>query len=131
MTFQRFRTMFYMPFSKRQQALLESRPRMEAAVFVSQIGAAGGDIEAATMIYAHLLAWNFVDGFTPYPDDALDHVYGIVEEELEEDIILHILETLGVAVPSQMMLSNFGPANTPVRIAQLIQQARAPTGPPG
>ena len=80
-----------LPFSARQRTLAKSRPAMSYSDFVASITRSGGNADAAGLVYSKLQDWVYHDGFTPYPDDSLSSVFGIAEEELDEDIILDAL----------------------------------------
>ncbi|MFC0132351.1 hypothetical protein [Massilia eurypsychrophila] len=97
---------------------------MEAIEFVRRIVAAGGDEEAAWLVHAELAGWINVAGFSPYPEDKLDWVYGIAEEELDEDLILEMLRKLKIKLPTSEALLALGPINTPIEIAHLVRRAR-------
>ncbi|MBU0832079.1 MAG: hypothetical protein KKH33_06815 [Alphaproteobacteria bacterium] len=114
-----------LPFSSRQKQLSKARPPLDEDEFAKQILDAGGDPEAAFIVYRKLTEWTYVKGFTPYPEDDLGKVYGIAEEELDEDMILDILNSLGVPPPSKERMVAFGAVKTPLQIAQLVSLARA------
>ena len=113
-----------LPFSKRQKRLLARRSALSMSDFIRQICAAGGDKEAAEIIYAKLQDCIYVDGFTPYPNDSLGSIFGIAEEELDEDIILDILNQLNLALPSPDLVASFGPIDTPAGVAKLVSVTR-------
>jgi hypothetical protein len=113
-----------LPFSKRQKRLLARRAALSSGDFIRQICAARGDKAAAEIIYAKLQDWIFVEGFTPYPNDSLCSIFGIAEEELDEDIILDILNQLNLLIPSPDLVAGFGPIDTPAEIARLISESR-------
>jgi hypothetical protein len=115
---------FGLPITLRQRGLLKQRPPIDAREFVKRIEAAGGDQAAGWIIHSKLLDWINVAGFTPYPDDNLNWVFGIAEEELDEDIILEILLQLKIEPPSREALSEFGAISTPIQIAKLVRRAR-------
>lgn len=115
---------FALPFSLRQRRLAKQRPPMEECTFVERIAAEGGDEDAARMVRTRLIDWVYVSGFTPYPDDRLSQIYGITEEELDDDLILQILRNLKIEPPTFEVLRVFGDIDSPVRIAQLVWQAR-------
>lgn len=97
---------------------------MGESEFVQRIGAEGGDEQAGCLIYTKLLDWIYVTGFTPYPEDNLCHIYGIAEEERDEDMILEILQHLKMKPPSTEALGVFGAVDTPIQIARLVRQVR-------
>jgi hypothetical protein len=113
-----------MPFSGRQARLAQKREALNEAEFVRRIADEGGDRDAATVLWTKLLNLRYPDNFTPYPSDSLLKVFGIAEEELDEDLILAILKELNVRPPSKELLSQFGAIDTPLRVAQLIALCR-------
>lgn len=113
-----------LPFSWRQRALAKQRDPISASEFAKKISSEGGDAEAALEIYANLLDWVYFSEFTPYPDDSLGEVYGIAEEELDEELILALLQKMGLVPPSAEVLQSFGAIDTPIRVAQLVRQVR-------
>lgn len=113
------------PFSTRQLALANNRPPLSQSDFVSRIAQAGGADDAATIIHSKLQDWIYHDGFSPYPDDSLGSVFGIAEEELDEDIILDVLNKLGLSAPPQQVVEAFGPIDTATDIARFVARARS------
>jgi hypothetical protein len=91
---------------------------------MSQIEEAGGDKIAAGFVHCKLSEWVVADNFTPYPEDNLHSVYGIAEEELDEDIILCLFEEMKIPLPSRDFLAVFGAVDTPLKIAQLVSSSR-------
>jgi hypothetical protein len=92
--------------------------------FVQRILEQGGDHMAAVAVWGRLREWCFVEGFTPYPGDSLAWVFGIAEEELDEDLILGILTELNLQPPNEQLLKDFGPVDTPLRVALLVGLTR-------
>ena len=113
-----------LPFSFRQQRLARKRRPMDESEFVQSIASDGGDDEAARLLYRALLDWVYVDGFSPRPADKLSVVYGIAEEELDEDLIRNIFQQLELNLPKFETIKEFGKIDTPVQIAQLIRYVR-------
>jgi hypothetical protein len=113
-----------MPFSARQARLAQKREALNEEEFVRRIAHDGGDRDAATVLWTKLVNSRYPDNFTPYPSDSLLKVFGIAEEELDEDLILAILNELNVRPPSKEVLSQFGVIDTPLRVAQLIALCR-------
>lgn len=119
------REIIAMPFSLRQKRLVKNRDHLTRLNFVAKIVEAGGDREAAGLIHDKLSDWIYIREFTPHPDDDLENIYGIAEEELDEDIILEILNKIDVKLPSAERLMAFGRIDTPIRLARLIKTARS------
>lgn len=114
-----------LPFSRRQKRLMKSRSPLSEGDFVDQVIAEGGDREAAIIVYRKLREWTYAEDFTPYPEDSLGQIYGIAEEELDEDLILDTLNGLRVTPPSKERVATFGPVDSPLRVAQLVSLARS------
>lgn len=113
-----------LPFSARQSALAKKRTAISHSDFVSLITRSGGDAGAADLIHSKLQDWIYHNSFTPHPDDSLSAVFGIAEEELDEDIIMDVLATLGLSAPPQQEVTAFGPIDTATRVAQFVALAR-------
>jgi len=115
-----------LPFSSKQSRLALEREPLTESEFVQGIANEGGDACAAAAIWSHLEAWTDVAGFTPYPTDSFGSVFGLGEEELDEDIILNILRDQHLPPPGRAFLSKFGVVDTPLRAAQLVALCRKP-----
>jgi hypothetical protein len=116
-----------LPLSLRQRRLARARKPLAESEFVQRIVDQGGDSMAAVAVWRRLREWCVMEGFTPYPGDSLASVFGIAEEELDEDLILGILTELNLQPPSEQLLKDFGPVDTPVRVAQLVGLSRRST----
>jgi hypothetical protein len=114
-----------LPFSKRQKILAKNRPRLSHADFTRAIVSGGGDEQAADLVRTKLQDWIYNESFSPYPEDSLSSVFGIAEEELDEDLILDVLMKLGVPTPSQQDVEAFGPIDTALDVARLVALARS------
>lgn len=113
-----------LPISLRQLRLARSRQALCEVEFVQQIADCGGDIDAAKILWRELKDWTCVDGFTAYPGDSLGSVFGMAEEELDEDLVLGILNELNIAIPSQEFVSAFGVVDTPLQVATFVARCR-------
>jgi len=118
------RFLFGLPFSYRQKKLAASRPPIDKEQFVSRILAEGGDERAAAMVWDALVADWVIEGFTPYPEDSLGRVYGIAEEELDDDLIARTLKELGLPIPDRDFVKRFGMIDSPRRVAQFVSECR-------
>jgi hypothetical protein len=114
----------HVPFSVRQARLARSRRSLSKDDFVREIGLQGGDADAAAFIWDLLREWTNVDGFTPYPMDSFASVFGLAEEELEEDLIVGVLRLLNARMPDQQDASAFGPIDTPLQAAKFVAVVR-------
>src|SRR5689334_23184057 len=113
-----------LPFYIRQRKLARSRPPMTEAAFVTSIVDAGGDAAAAIAAWKVLTDRTLDDGLSPYPEDSLGSIYGLAEEDLDEDLILPFLNDHKIAVPSQDAIAAFGPIDSTIRLAQFISFCR-------
>ena len=84
----------------------------------------GGDAAAAAFVWNTLQDFVVVPSFTPHPTDSLEAVFGIAEEELDEDMILTLLADLGISIPDQEDVSSFGVIDTPLQVALFIARCR-------
>ena len=119
------KSLFYLPFIARQKHLASSRISLPKDSFVNEIVQGGGDENAAILIHDHLQDWIYIESFTPYPKDKLSTVFGIAEEELDEDLILFILNRLNLPIPMPESIIDFGPIDTPIEIARFISFIRS------
>lgn len=110
-----------MPFSGRQMRLAANRPRMSKEQFVNDVASSDLGRLAADLLWEKLVEVAVCDQFTPYPSDDLLKVFGLAEEDLDEDIIFEIITTIGSTVPGSVVLKEFGPVNTPADIVRLIE----------
>jgi len=113
------------PFSVRQRTLSKNRSPLSKSDFVDSITQSGGDQEAAEIVHSRLQDWIYYEGFTAYPDDSLSSVFGIAEEELDEDLILDIFMERSLSTPSQQEVTTFDPIDSPTGVAQLVAMARS------
>ena len=110
-----------MPFSGRQRKLASTRPQTSKANFIE--GAAATDLGriAAASLWDRLNEIKVVQEFSPSPEDDLFKVYGLAEEDLDEDVVLSLIEEVGVTVPTKERLDRFGVVKTPRDIVRLIE----------
>lgn len=113
------------PFGARQRALTRNRRPLSLFEFTEAIASAGGDPQAAPLIHEKLQDWIYQEDFTPYPDDSLGLVFGIAEEELDEDLIIDLFLQLDVPIPAEDEMMSLGPIDTAVDVARLVALARS------
>jgi hypothetical protein len=118
------RTVLSLPFSLRQSRLSRSRAFISKEEFIAEVARRGGDVCAASIIHDALQEWVCSKDFSPHPDDSLIFIYGVAEEELDDDLIMTVFEKMGVTLPSSGELSDFGRVDTPLQIAQLVSSVR-------
>lgn len=110
-----------MPFSTRQTRLAKSRSRLSREEFIAKTSSTALGKLASNLLWEKLQSEKVVDEFSPGPDDDLLKIYGLADEDLDEDVILSIMQQIGAPVPSADMLREFGPVNTPLDIVRLIE----------
>lgn len=120
----RMRRILTLPFSLRQQRLARERAALSGEDFVRKVVEGGGDPEAARQFHERLKDWICADGFTPYPEDDLGRVFGMAEEELDEDFLLGVFTEIGVVPPDRAQMARFGRVDTPLAAARLVSLAR-------
>ena len=113
-----------LPFSYRQRTLAASRPPMSKDKFISSIVAEGGDGLAADKIWNALASARVIDEFTPYPGDSLGRVYGIAEEELDQDLIARVFMDLELASPDREVTNQFGVIDSPQGVALFVSRCQ-------
>ena len=117
-----------LPFSHRQSRLAQARRPLTETEFVQQITDQAGDRDAAVAVWKRLKDWGYQESFTPYPTDSLGSVFGIAEEEKDEDLILSILKELDIPVPSQQTIESFGAVQSPLQVAKFVAFCRMQGG---
>jgi hypothetical protein len=118
------RVLWGLPFSYRQRKLARGRDRIDKLEFIRRILAGGGDEQAGALLWDVLVSDWVVEGFTPYPEDSLGGVYGLAEEDLDEDLILRILREERIPVPGRHFVQSFGVIDSPLRLAQFVSECR-------
>ena len=115
------KALFEMPFSSRQRKLASSRPAISESDFVDRTASSDLGRAAATSLWKKLQDVKVRDELTPYPDDDLLRVYGLADEDLDEDIILAVIKEVGASVPSREVVTAFGPVRTPLDVVRLVE----------
>ncbi|NIJ35375.1 hypothetical protein FHR22_000024 [Sphingopyxis panaciterrae] len=115
-----FQKILAVPFSWRQAVLSRKRLPLSETEFCEIVHQSGGHKEAALFIWNYLEDWIYIRNFTPYPDDDFQSIYGIAEEERDEDLILRLLESVGLSQNSSEIYFVSDPAN-PLSLARCIK----------
>lgn len=110
------------PFSWRQSRARALREDMTRDRFIHGLGSDELERQAAGMLWDKLIAVAVVPDFRPFPDDNFLYMYGLADEDLDEDIILAILTSLGRILPSPAVIRNIGPIASPKEFVQLVRQ---------
>ena len=69
-------------------------------------------------------AARFVSRAVPYPDDSSEHVYGLVDEDVDEDLVLRFLTECELPIPDRDFTEQFGVVDSPRRIVQFLNACR-------
>ena len=119
------KSLLEMPFSGRQRKLASTRLPISKTGFIEDSASTDLGKIAAAHLWQKLNGIKVDENFTPSPEDNLLSVYGLAEEDLDEDIILSIIREVGVGVPTKDTLEDFGPVHTPHDIIKLIERCEA------
>jgi hypothetical protein len=117
------RSLLAIPFSIRQKRLAKTRRVITKRDFVSDIVSGGGDEVVAGMVWDAIHDFGIVGGFSPYPDDDLGYIYGISEEDLDEDLIMKIFHELRQPLPDSSFTEAFGPVDTPRKVSEFVSKS--------
>jgi hypothetical protein len=109
------------PLYQRQRRLARSRVALSKQAFAEEL--AGSDVgrAAASLLWDALLAVRCCEEFCPDPSDDFLEVYGLAEEDLDEDMILEILRRLAQPIPDERVLTTVGPVRTPKDFIRLVE----------
>lgn len=115
-----------MPFSRRQRTLASERSPISKRCFIDGTASTDFGKMVASKLWDKLNLVKTIEELTPYPEDSLLDVYGLAEEDLDEDIILSLISDTGAAVPSIESLHDFGEIKTPLDVVRLIETCEIP-----
>ena len=107
---------------REQERLASSRPIISKEQFVDALVSTGARADVSECIWELVASSVLFKGFSPYPDDSLLYTLGIAEEELEIDMISDTCRALALQLPSQDLIDQFGPIETPRHVALLISR---------
>lgn len=110
-----------LPFSWRQQHANGLRSDMTRERFIATLAINEVEERAASLLWEKLVEVSVVPDFKPCPDDDLLRLYGLAEEDLDEDIIMSIFETLGLDLPSPATLERIGKITSPKLLISLLR----------
>jgi hypothetical protein len=99
------------PFRQRQSRLMLNRTSYTQADFVEYFQTRGVDAEVAATVWRALAGEAAVEGFTPMPQDSLQTVFGLVDDDLEE-LVLSILRHTDRRIPSRSETATMPPVRT-------------------
>jgi hypothetical protein len=114
-----------LPFSRRQRHALQSRDGVTRDHFVSELAADDIEASAAGLLWDKLVQAAVISDFRPMTDDNFLHLYGLADEDLDDDLISEILIKLNLPLPSATDLSLIGNIDTPKDFMKLVHLAIA------
>lgn len=99
------------PFRGRQLDAMKTREDYTKSNFQEHLSNAGGDSEIIEEVWT-ILTGHAIDGFKPKPEDNLQYIFGLAEEDLDEDVILELLKTYSCRIPNESELASMKPVDT-------------------
>lgn len=112
-----------LPFSWRQHKARAHRDDMTRERFVAALATNDAEELAAGILWDKLIESAVVSDFRPYPEDDFLYLYGLADEDLDEDIILEIFSSLGRKPPNPSELQIVGPVSSPRDVIKLVKLA--------
>lgn len=109
-----------LPFSRRQRIAMKLRGEVSLEGFLNDISGSPFEREVALSVWHYLRSESVEPDFKPLADDSLIHLYGIAEEELDEDLILSLLSKHGIPIPDPETITAFGPVSTPRDVVRFL-----------
>jgi hypothetical protein len=79
--------------------------------FQEQLSDAGGDSEVIEEVWA-ILTEHAIDRFKPKPEDNLQYIFGLADEDLDEGVVRKLLKTYGCRIPIESELASMKPVDT-------------------
>lgn len=116
-----------LPFSWRQSRARAVREDMTQHKFVSALASDDLEERAAGLLWEKLVEAAVISDFRPKPDDNFLRIYGLAEEDLDEDIVMAILIQLGFGVPRPAVIEQAGEIASPREFMQLVRLTRSAT----
>jgi hypothetical protein len=110
-----------LPFSWRQRRAVASRTAMTRECFVAELATDPVEEKAAALLWDKLIEVSVVPELRPYPDDDLLRLYGLADEDLDDDIIVDVFQRIGIPLPPTAIVTNAGHITTPRKIIQLVR----------
>ncbi|HLL30426.1 MAG TPA: hypothetical protein VK403_05470 [Allosphingosinicella sp.] len=110
-----------LPFSWRQQRVQAQRNSVSRERFIAALANNEIEVRAAGHLWDKLREIAVVRDFRPCPEDDFLHLYGLADEDLDEDVILAILTVMEREPPSPAALQRIGKIRSPREFMQLFQ----------
>jgi hypothetical protein len=109
-----------MPFSRRQRLLKEGRAPMTEESFIGSSSSTKAGAMAAHLLWKRLNDEKCISDFYPDPSDAIEHTYGIADDEFV-DLIVEILKEVE-ALPSPEKFRRLPHPKTTKDVVQFVEQ---------
>jgi hypothetical protein len=109
-----------LPFPRRQKKAMETRSGIKREDFTNQLAQTDLEYKAASWLWDHLRKEATVDDFRPMPDDDLEYLYGIAEEELDIDLLSNLAHKLDLRLPTSDEVASYGPVRRPRDVINLF-----------
>jgi hypothetical protein len=113
-----------LPFSWRQRRAVGLRADMTRERFIAALAVNELEERAAGLLWDKLLEVAIVPAFKPHPNDNFLKMYGLADEDLDEDVIIAIFKSLGLELPSSATLQNVGKVDSPSQFILLLRLSR-------
>jgi hypothetical protein len=112
------------PFSRRQHKARAGRDDVTRERFIAALAADDVEMLAAGILWDKLVEVAVVPDFRPEPEDDFTYLYGLADEDLDEDIIMGLLNELELPLPSIKTVGGIGPIKSPRLLMSLVGAAR-------
>lgn len=120
-----FKRFLCWPLYERQLRLKRDREGYTKENFISSLSENAISKDVAEDVWNILANMAVVEGFKPAPEDDLLNVFGLAEEDLDEDIVLMLLLKYKCNVPSDDEMRMFGPIATVGDLVFFISQQKS------
>ncbi|HEX8534731.1 MAG TPA: hypothetical protein VF662_11235 [Allosphingosinicella sp.] len=114
-----------LPLRRKQRSALKSRYDVTKDSFVRSMADDPLDEAVASFIWDFLVDAAVVIDFKPLPDDNFLRMYGLAEEDLDDDLILRTFENLQLPPPSSSTIEQVGEIKCPQDIMRLVRLSRS------
>ena len=116
------------PIRGRQQALMRARQSYSKEEFIGFFAGRGIASEIADEVWKILTENAAIGGFKPHPEDDLLKVYGLAEEDLDEDVVLELLQRCGCRIPPPAEIDGLKPLTTVADLVDFLSEMKRPAG---
>lgn len=88
------------PLVRRQERLMATRRDYFLADFTAHFDRSNVSDKAAATVWKTLRKVAVVPDFRPFPDDSIHETFGLIDEDLAEEVLQPVLDSLGAQEPS-------------------------------